>query len=362
MNKLFLFLAFLLFFTSCDHNSTTVDRILRLEDFTEVTTPYKVTKIIPLETRSDNLLGEFMVVRMSEEHIYIYDENARNAIHRFDREGNYINVAATVGEGPNSLKNISDFHVSDAGLEVLETMGDISNIHIFNENGQLIKTIEASYLAFSFSKLGDGNYVLYGGFNLPLIENRVVKVMPTGEITDTYLPNRYTGQLLPLQEKNFNWSENNLYFHEAFTPAVFTLSDSLETVLRFDFGRYAIPDRYFEMNWMEGFEMINSQGFAVIADYFRSGKFQFIGVDLQDENGRNRNHLLWDGQQGTKRVCSPTQLSAFQYPVAVIGDKLIFIAQAAHLLELEPNGLPEEAQDLDPDDNPVLVFVDLSDT
>jgi len=84
MNKLFIFLVFLLFFSSCDHDSTTVDRILRLEDFTEDTTSYQVTKIIPLETQSDALLGDYLTVRISGEYIYVYDRNARNAIHRFD--------------------------------------------------------------------------------------------------------------------------------------------------------------------------------------------------------------------------------------------------------------------------------------
>ncbi|WP_158861251.1 6-bladed beta-propeller [Lunatibacter salilacus] len=361
MDKPILFLAILLFCFSCDQNSKIVDRILRLEDFTEVNTPYKVTKIIPLETRPEILLGEYLSVKISEDHIYIYDKNTRNAIQRFDREGNYLGPAALVGEGPNTLNAITDFLISDARLVVLESMGAYSRIQVFNENGQIIKTIETTYLGFSFSKLDNGNYVLYGGFNLPLTENRIVKLTSSGEITDTYLPNTYTGSMLPMQEQNFVKSGNNLYFHEVFAPKVFSISDSLETVLGFDFGRYAIPERYFEMDWMEGFEMINSQGFAAISDYFRSGEFHYIGVDVQVEGQLARHHLLWDGEKGTKRIFSPTQLPAFQYPVAVIGDELLFISQAAHLLELEPNDLPEGAQHLDPEDNPVLVFVDLSD-
>lgn len=361
MNKPILFFAFLLFCLSCDRDSTTVDRILRLEDFTEVNTPYRVTKIIPLETQSESLLGDYLVVRMSGNDIYVYDKNARNAIHRFDSNGNYIGVAVEVGEGPNMLNAITDFSVSNTGLEVLESMGANSRIQIFDGNGQIIKTIETTYLGFSFSKLDDETYVLYGGFNLPHTENRIVKLSSSGEITDTYLPNTYTGTLLPMQEENFNKAGNDLYFHEVFTPKVFSVSDSLDTVLRFDFGKYAIPDRYFEMDWMEGFEMINSQGFAAISDYFRLGGIHFIGVDIQVEGNRSRHQLLWDGEKGTKRTFSPTQLPAFEYPVTVIDDELVFIAQAAHVLELDPSDMPEETQNLNPDDNPVLVFVDLSD-
>jgi len=334
-----------------------------LEDFTEVNAPYKVSKLIPLATQSDNLLGEYLVVCMSEEYLYVHDENARDAIQRFDRKGNYSGVAVMVGEGPNNLNNISDFLVSDAVLEVLEGMGESSSIHIFNENGQIVKTTKASYLADSFSKLDEGNYVLYRGFNLPLTENRLVKLTPSGEITDVYLPNTYTGSLLPLSEQNFNSSENNLYIHEAFTLAVFMLSDSLETVIQFDFGRYAIPHRYFEMDWMEGFEMINSQGFAFISNYWQSGDLQLIGVHVQVNGEFSRHHLLWNSalEQGTKRICSSTQLPAFQYPIGIVGDKLVFIAQAAHVLELNPAYLPSNGKTIEPDDNPVLVFVALSD-
>ncbi|HSI75566.1 MAG TPA: 6-bladed beta-propeller, partial [Lunatimonas sp.] len=200
MNKPILFLAFLLFCLSCERDSTAVDRILRLEDFTEANTPYTVTKIVPLETQSDALLGDYLTVRIDEDYIYVYDRNARNAIHRFDRAGNYMGPAALVGEGPNMLNAITDFSVSNAGLEVLESMGANSRIQIFNGNGQIIKTIETTYLGFSFSKLVDGTYILYGGFNLPLTENRIVKLSSSGEIIDTYLPNTYTGTLLPMQE------------------------------------------------------------------------------------------------------------------------------------------------------------------
>jgi hypothetical protein len=360
MNKPFLLLSCLLFCISCDRDATSVDRILRLKDFTEVNTPYNITKIIPLETQTDALLGDYLSVRISDEYIYVYDRNARNAIHRFDRAGNYMGPAALVGDGPNMLNAITDFLVSNAGLEVLESMGAYSRIQIFNENDQIIKTIETNYLGFSFSKLDDDTYVLYGGFNLPLTENRIVKISSSGEITHTYLPNTYTGALLPMQEENFNKAGNDLYFHEVFTPAVFSVSDSLETALRFDFERYAIPDRYFEMDWMEGFEMINSQGFAAISDYFRLREFHFIGVDIQVEGNRTRHQLLWDEGKGTKRIFSTTQFPAFEYPVAVIEDELVFIAQAAHVLDLDPGDLPAEAQNLNPDDNPVLVFVDLS--
>lgn len=84
MKEPILFLFILLFCISCDHDSTTVDRTLRLEDFTKDTTSYKVTKIIPLETLTDALLGDYLTVRISGEYIYVYDRNARNAIHRFD--------------------------------------------------------------------------------------------------------------------------------------------------------------------------------------------------------------------------------------------------------------------------------------
>jgi len=135
----------------------------------------------------------------------------------------------------------------------------------------------------------------------------------------------------------------------------------LTAVLTFDFGRYAIPDRYFEMDWMEGFEMINSQGFAAISDYFRSGDMQVIVVDLQVAGERSRRLLVWNVEQGTKRVSSLSRQQAFENPVGIVGDQLVFIAQAAHVLDLDTGSLPSDVQPLRADDNPVLLFIDLKD-
>nr|MBI1229662.1 hypothetical protein [Cytophagales bacterium] len=131
--------------------------------------------------------------------------------------------------------------------------------------------------------------------------------------------------------------------------------------LTFDFGRYAIPDRYFEMDWMEGFEMINSQGFAAITDYFKPGDLQVIVVDLQVAGDLSRQLLVWDGEEGTKRVSSLSRQQAFENPVGIVGNQLVFIAQAAHVLDLNTGNLPLDVQPLRADDNPALLFVDLSD-
>ncbi|WP_291783912.1 6-bladed beta-propeller [Cecembia sp.] len=71
--------------------------------------PYTIEKMIPLETREDNLLKEFLLLRANDKGFFILDKEKNDAIHHFDTNGNYLGRILEIGEGPEMLPNINDF-------------------------------------------------------------------------------------------------------------------------------------------------------------------------------------------------------------------------------------------------------------
>lgn len=332
---------------------------LELNNIPESNSPYTVSRIVPLETTAENLLGEYLLAKVHGNDIFIYDENARDAIHRFDRDGKYHGRVVQVGEGPGMVSNILDFVPTDAGLEVLVGMGEIAGIFVFDRDYKVEKEVELDYLGSSFEKPTNGGYVVSGSYNLPFVEHRVVYLDEEGQRTQEFLPNDYSNQMMPMQERNFHKADGKVFFHEVFNPIAYEIrDDSLEAKFQFDFGRYAIPAKFWEVDIMQGFEMINQNGFATIYSYWENESKAFFEIYIQEED--NKNHqVIWDKEteKASRRVFSKEKDPAFYSPLGMQDGQLVFLAQAAYVLD---NKAGVSAEGIDRDDNPVLLFVDFN--
>jgi hypothetical protein len=357
---LLLYSLALLSVVGCQNQPDTIDGVksLDIDEIEEVGTSYTVSHIVPLETTADNLLGDNLLVKTHENNIFILDGNARNAIHHFNITGSYLGKVVEVGEAPGTVKNIRDFVPTDSGLEVLVGMGESSHIIVLDKDFTILREIKLDYQGSSFEKLADGSYVVSGSYNKPLINHRVAVLSADGEKLKVFLPNDYSNQMLPMEERNFHKEGERVFFHEVFNPIAYEISDdTLEARHRFDFGRYALPSQFWEMDIMQGFEMINKNGFANIYSYWENESIAFCEIYIEGE-GENKNHqIIWDKEsnKAVQRVFSQDQDAAFYHPVGLIGEQLVFIAQAAHVLNLETEF---DTQAIDKDDNPALLFVD----
>ena len=342
---------------SCQNPETTTGDIIHLElnNIPKSNSSYEVTKMAPLETTADNLLGEYLIVKAQGNYIFVFDENVRDGIHRFDSEGKYHGKTVEVGEGPGMARNILDFVPTDTGLEVLVGMGEFSKILVFDQNFQLDKEVELDYLGSSFGKLLTGRYVISGSYNLPLVEHRLVSLDAEGQRLQEFLPNEYSNQMMPMQERNFHKADGKVFFHEVFNPIAYEVrEDSLEAKFQFNFGRYAIPTKFWELDIMQGFDMINKNGFATVYSFWENDSIAFFEIYIQE--GETTNHqVVWDkkNKKATRRVISKEQDPAFYSPIGMMDGSLVFLAQAAYVLNNE-TGI--SAVGINKDDNPVLLF------
>lgn len=79
-----------------------------------------------------------------------------------------------MGVGPGMGVDISDFVVTATGLEVLITQGDHSKIMVLDQDNKPARESDNNYLAHSFTKTSNNDYLLSGSYNLPFVEHRVV--------------------------------------------------------------------------------------------------------------------------------------------------------------------------------------------
>ncbi len=352
-----------IFCLSCTGNGDLENKKLVLNDL-EIAEKSELTiqKIIPLETTSENLMGTDIRVRFNRSTFYLMDENSKNVIHRFDREGGYRGAVAQVGDGPGYLKDLDDFFInSDGSVEVLSGIGDQATVFHISEAGEISTIFETDYLASSFTKLPSGEYLLYGSYNLPFTQHRLIKTDAQGNELSAFLENTYQNNLLPMTERNFFQNQTDLHLIESFQPYVYQFeNDSLERVAQMDFGRYAIPDYFWEEDIMESFGKMSESGFANLHGVFEDEQLMLLSIHVQKPEGIFKELVFIDKSTDKVQKLS-TNLNEdilYHYPIGIEDGEVMFLTYRSVMLDGLPQNILEKIQKEIPEqefDYPVIL-------
>src|SRR5690606_1929758 len=164
---------------------------------------YHVLKVLPLETTDNNLLGLNLRIKFNEKGIFVLDEENKEAVHHFTSTGKYLGPLVRVGEGPGHIQNPKDFIVDDSTVSVLTGKGDHSEIAVFSYGNEPVKSLKLDIIGDSFERLDNGNYMVYAGYNYPLVKYRLYEFSPEGQRVKENLINDYKNKMIPVIEKNF---------------------------------------------------------------------------------------------------------------------------------------------------------------
>ncbi len=215
-----------------------------------------ITKIIPLETTKEGLMGQIDKIILSNNRYYIAD-GLLNELFCFDFSGKFMYNIDKKGQGPREYINFSDFSISkiDNRIFLLDNYRSTPTVLIFNDNGFFIKKSKID-VDYSETKkiqiLDDSTYLLLatdikGNKLCSFINNK-------GEETNTALEK--TPQILYRLEYtnnhdfDINKTESGFYMSVPFDNSIYKLNPnkSLSVSYYFDFGKYNLTEQFFEEN------------------------------------------------------------------------------------------------------------------
>jgi len=324
-----------------------------------------IVDVVPLETVNENLMGQDLRIRFSKDRIFVFDESIQDAINVFDRNGKFMGNRVVVGEGPNTVSRLIDFYVSSTGeLEILNPNGGKAQIFQVNEDNSLNHRFTVDYSSSSFTKLPNSEYLFYGSYNFPFVSHRMVRTDSTGVILERYLENDYTNKMLPMTERNFFNTNSDLYVIETFNNVGYQfIENQLEPIIRVDFGNYAIPAKFWELDLLEGgFDLLQQNGFANLNGFFKNELLSLISVHVQKPTGTIKNIILINEKNGEQRLLETKLLDdyLFHYPIGVEGNQFLFLTYRSTLLEDYENLLSDTIRSKVPEmeyDYPVILKV-----
>lgn len=307
-------------------------------------------------------MGTDIRVRYDALVFYLMDESNKDGIHQFDRNGDYLGIIAPVGDGPGFLKDLDDFFINpDGSVEVLSGIGDQATVYHISEAGEISTVFETDYLASSFTKLPSGEYLLYGSYNLPFTQHRLIKTDAQGNELSSFLENTYQNNLLPMTERNFFQNQTDLHLIESFQPYVYQFeNDSLERVAQMDFGRYAIPDYFWEEDIMESFGKMSESGFANLHGVFEDEQLMLLSIHVQKPEGIFKELVFIDKSTDKVQKLS-TNLNEdmlYHYPIGIEDGEVMFLTYRSVMLDDLPQNSLEKIQKEIPEqdfDYPVIL-------
>lgn len=356
---------------SCNRDNKADQNLLHLDVLNTAmkNISFSSIKLIPLETRKDNFLGDKLKIKLDNNEIYIADLEGHKSIFHFKSDGRFENRIGLQGKGPQEYINLADFIVSGDTIEVLSGAGTISQITGFNKNGTFVYSRTFNLVVSSFEKVGS-SYVFYTGFNKVLHPYRIYTIDISGKNMKPYMENN-TQINLPLFEDNFFRLDSLLFFRESFFNCVYEYKNDLfvkKYIL--DFGTLNIPDKFYELNIHKGFEMIDNRGFAFVTNYLENRHFSIFDIAEQKKNTDLKiHHVLFDkfNMNMTSNTFNENDAFPLKNIVSITkNDELVYLIYPVDIINnrSEFDKLPISnkpiLENVAENDNPILFFCKIS--
>ena len=258
--KKFFYLSFIILLFSCSSNKG--DNIITATFPAEGTDVISWLDLFP-DMEMIRLTGEHMpmlspwvglIVR--DNNIYVIDPFHTKKVHRFDRNGLYLNSIGSNGRGPNEYLYLTDMMVDNHGnISIYSGMGQ-GVLLTYSPNGELINRFEIPNAPQRVVSLNGFNYHYMG--NGTGMDYQLYVTDKNWEIVGQYLPSftvptlQHSGTF-SLYGESLNLcppDDNNIYQLQ---------NGKMEVKYRFNFGTYNLPDEHYRLN-----------GFPELIDYLTS--------------------------------------------------------------------------------------------
>ncbi|MHA7130709.1 6-bladed beta-propeller [Algoriphagus namhaensis] len=328
---------------------------------------FKIESLLHLETTNTSLLGNYLQIVWGADRIFVMDESSKVGVFVFDENGDFINLIGLVGEAPGTIPNLIDYTLSEGLLMTMSSLGDRVLLSKFNFSNELLESVEIPLNVESFAFSKNGSLYLYTGMNPYGGEFRLYQLDSKYQISKAFIPNLLPKDFLAVGSRSFFPQDNEILFKEVFSPNIYILSDEGPKLIEsFDFGSFSVPEEFWSMIGVSGFELINSTGFADITHIDENESFLIFEVTFQKENVVSKEIFLKNKGNSTLSKIDLSESIGIEFisTLGIYQNGIKFLAEPRALIQNSDRlnlsaGAKETLLTLDVDDNPIIVYVEL---
>lgn len=280
---------------------------------------FKDVRYVKLETNPDILLGDDLYFQNKKDKLFILDRANQKSLLIFNNEGKFVQRVGAFGNGPGEYPAVNDFVLRNDTIDILSNAGSKSTIYSYSKKGNFIRKKELNYLALSFEFVHNQYYAVNTSFNKMMHDHRVYLLDREGNEIKKLLPNN-TKIDMPLAEQSFSLCDDQVLYFEPFNNKVYNLQpDTIIPVYELNFGKYNIPEEFFNTDIMKGFEIINKQGFSNIKNVFENKENIIFELSRQKEGEPGNLFLItFNKKSGEIKHLTLTEDNyIFRYPIGL---------------------------------------------
>lgn len=214
---------------------------------------YAEISLVKLETNAESLLGEVNKLIVDESAFYMV---SRQAVHVFDRAGNYKLSIKSPGKGPGEYTAIADAIVDEDSGRIMIYDGASSKVLIYSPQGDFIEEWDTGLNGFAFAKINDASYALYIGSNYSDNADYRLNIIskPSTEINGRFFKIKENeAKFLHFGDlTNFSHHNGKVSFLYSFNDTVYTV-ENVNVFPRFhiDFGKKRLPASFLENSYTD---------------------------------------------------------------------------------------------------------------
>ena len=271
---------------ACENSSQRDGRVAMPLDgkqgFTTIENVVSKVLVLPLVATEDVVLSSDSIVKCNDDYIVVIDRLHSGKIYIFGRDGHHRATIAAKGRGPNEYLDMASVQLLDDSIMVYSYHKQA--VLYYDYNGKFVGSELLEYKPYNLYKTDTG-YWGYVGFGSGQMMERVVKMDSRGAIIDKYLPTE--AKIFSMTEINdiFIEREEGMLVRESLMNEISIVGESgASSYMRFDFGKYTIPQQYYEYaDPMKAAEMLFDMDFAIIDNLFlcQQGLVMYISRNVQ---------------------------------------------------------------------------------
>lgn len=284
-------------FSTCSINSQS-NEIIKNENILEIDmsnfekykpTPNLILSVdyVPLETKSNCLIGEISKLIYHDEKIFVGDFRYSNAIFIFNKTGQYINKIDRLGKGPGEYIYLSDFDVNNNNIYIYA----VNKILIYSFKGELIKELPIDIKALGFSVTSSEEFVFYKYIKNKNISYNVVTYNYKTKIMNKYFANRgnLDNRNIPHFSRALFKSNNNIYFGNSFSNYIYRFfpDGKVKEYLRLTNIESLLPSNKdiekllnTDINYSKGIEFNKFKGFK---SFYENNDTMYFSIDYNNK-------------------------------------------------------------------------------
>lgn len=328
-------------------------------------------ELVPLETSDSTLIGAMPECMVDPEGGYcVADINGSQRIMRYDSTGRFLFTIGERGKSSHEYLKLSNCVIDSITGDIFIFSDLDKKICRFSKDGRFINSQTAKLQFNQGFPAKDGNFWLWLGHGNGVSDYAVLKIDPQGETVLQFIPSQKN--ILPVEEMYpvfVETSDGRLLLRESFSNRICEVTDDGITPLyRFDFGKYNIPDEYFEKDSpMAAGDFLMKQEFVVLDRITDSPNYFFVQAMIQRPGisatmvyglqDKRSDRWQWFNFRDAQNNTTP----GFNSVRSLTGnDELICLVDPMRLMEMAPEERsifrnPEVIGSLTEESNPVVL-------